>query len=479
MKRLFALFIVVFAMTALFGCGAKEVTINMSKEQAVLFSFDDYNLEEGQDGYLSRTENEDGSLTYVLSSEQQKAVLDKIASSADEAMTKMVGSDATPNITDVTANKDYTEFVIKTTSESATFAEELAELALVISGNYYNIFSENADPTIKIQIINADSGEVLDEFDSSKDEAPQTTTTTATTTTTTTTVTTTTSPLSPLAKLFADESKVMRRFDVNKNTKHRLSNFIFSIPSYWKEVEEMESENSKFYIYNDNNSVDNILTILSYEGDFDTKQKFLSEKTNIAERALEAYSSLSNITYSEFSDIQVEDCVGFSFVATGNDNEKGIECIIGFEVIFDHVNRKIIEMNLLQNEESGVNLFEDYSEIASNVYIAPVLLTKRYRTTDWGGNAVLVLEIAFQNYTDQELSYSSSFSCRVFQNNVELDKALLVDGIDSSDRLKGVLPNGTYKVSIPFELQDLSDVTIVITDLFEKKLYVKGTVGVS
>lgn len=55
-------------------------------------------------GYKSGTLNGDGSVTYVMNKDQHNELMKGIKESIDSSMAEMIGSESTPNITDVQAN---------------------------------------------------------------------------------------------------------------------------------------------------------------------------------------------------------------------------------------------------------------------------------------------------------------------------------------------------------------------------------------
>lgn len=117
--------------------------------------------------FISATLHDDGSATYVMTKSKHKAMVDGIAQTIDQGMADLVGSEDYPMFTAVTANDDYTEFTITTTSTELTFAESLSVLVFYVYGGMYGQFSNAPVDDIAVTFVNADTGEVIDTAHSS------------------------------------------------------------------------------------------------------------------------------------------------------------------------------------------------------------------------------------------------------------------------------------------------------------------------
>ncbi len=117
-------------------------------------------------GYKSATLNEDGSVTYVMTKAQHKEMMDGIKESIDQSLSEMVGSEDYPNITDITANDDYTSFTITTKNTEPDMAESFAAMAFYMYGGMYGIFAGQEVENVHIEYVNADTGEVISSSDS-------------------------------------------------------------------------------------------------------------------------------------------------------------------------------------------------------------------------------------------------------------------------------------------------------------------------
>ena len=115
----------------------------------------------------SVTLNEDGSATYVMSKAQHAELMKEVATSINQSLSEMVGSEDYPNITSIVANDDFTVFTITTTSTELTMQESFSTLGYYLLGGMYNTFAGNESVNIHVDFINADSGEVISSADSS------------------------------------------------------------------------------------------------------------------------------------------------------------------------------------------------------------------------------------------------------------------------------------------------------------------------
>ncbi|MCD8325968.1 MAG: hypothetical protein LUC90_04570 [Lachnospiraceae bacterium] len=117
-------------------------------------------------GYTA-TLNEDGSATYVTTKSQHKRMMDSLADSIRESLDELVGSETYPNITDITVNDDFTEYVITITNESLDLSESFLVLGLYMYSGMYYIFDGSEVDNIHVDYVNADTGEVITSANSS------------------------------------------------------------------------------------------------------------------------------------------------------------------------------------------------------------------------------------------------------------------------------------------------------------------------
>ena len=118
-------------------------------------------------GYKSITLNDDGSATYIMSPKQHRQMMEEIANNINSSLSDMVGSEDYPNITDISANEDFTKFTITTTSTELSLAESFSVIGYYMYGGMYNIFNGTPVDNVHVDFVNADSGEIIISSDSS------------------------------------------------------------------------------------------------------------------------------------------------------------------------------------------------------------------------------------------------------------------------------------------------------------------------
>lgn len=112
-------------------------------------------------GYKSATLNSDGSVTYVMSKAQHRELVDSVAESIDESIAEMIGSSEYPNIVDIRANADYTNYTVVTKSVEVNLVDSFVALGLYTFGGMYGVFSGDRVDNVHIDFVNADSGEII------------------------------------------------------------------------------------------------------------------------------------------------------------------------------------------------------------------------------------------------------------------------------------------------------------------------------
>ena len=157
------------------ACGNADVTVNVPDDYTMLLELSDYGLGDNDDGYKSKTTNDDGSITYVFTRQQYQALMSKLRGRIEETMND---TDSRDHIKEITANDDYTFFTFVSDTEDLTFADRLTPASYVVLGNIYSVFTGNPGAEIGYEIVSKDTGKVLDSSDSDA-ETTETTTTTA------------------------------------------------------------------------------------------------------------------------------------------------------------------------------------------------------------------------------------------------------------------------------------------------------------
>lgn len=144
-----------------------DVTLTIPAEYVEATTQEELDAVAAEKGYKA-TLNDDGSATYIMTKNQHKKMLDEMASSLNESLDEMVGSENYPNFTDIKANDNFTEFTITTTSTELDLNESFSVLAFYMYGGMYNIFTGETVDNIHIDFVNADTGEIISSSDSSE-----------------------------------------------------------------------------------------------------------------------------------------------------------------------------------------------------------------------------------------------------------------------------------------------------------------------
>jgi len=119
-----------------------------------------------ENGFISATLNEDGSVTYVMTKDTHSKFMEEFKTQLATALNEMVGSTDYPNITSIETNDDYTEFNVTTTSTELSMNESFSVMAFYMYGGMYNIFNGTKTDSITVNFINADSGEIINSSNS-------------------------------------------------------------------------------------------------------------------------------------------------------------------------------------------------------------------------------------------------------------------------------------------------------------------------
>ena len=86
-------------------------------------------------------------------------------------------------------------------------------------------------------------------------------------------------------------------------------------------------------------------------------------------------------------------------------------------------------------------------------------------TTDYEGNPALVVNYTWTNNSDEATSFAVAFDETCFQNGVEREMAIVSD-VDTSNYMNEVQPGSTAEVTLCYELEDESEVTVEVRELF-------------
>lgn len=114
------------------------------------------------------TKNDDGTATYTMTKTQHKKILDDMANSINSTLSEYVNSGDYPNITNITANENFTSYTITTKSTEPDMNESLLPMALYVQSGVYFIFAGEDVDNVHVDFVNADTGETISSLDSSQ-----------------------------------------------------------------------------------------------------------------------------------------------------------------------------------------------------------------------------------------------------------------------------------------------------------------------
>ena len=191
------------------ACAGEDVTVVLppsiiKEDTKVILS--DFGLGPRGKAYKSRSEGEDGALTYVLTRSQQKRLLKEMAAETEESMEDLSNY---KHVTQITVNETYSYYTFHTDQSTPDY-EDISN-ALIFTNQHllYPLFLNSRDVEIGLEFVYDKTGKVIWELDATKGEIngttaastttkphttartttrPRTTTTAKTTTTVTTTV---------------------------------------------------------------------------------------------------------------------------------------------------------------------------------------------------------------------------------------------------------------------------------------------------
>lgn len=145
------------------GLLAVEVTI--PKDLAEDMTQEDADKLADEEGFLSVTLNEDGSITYKMTKKKHGEFLAEMKAELTD-FSEYIGTEGYENVSDISANDDLTEFVVYTTSEELNMDESFLSMYFFVAGGMYSTFSGNSVDNIKVVYMNPDTKEVIKEVNS-------------------------------------------------------------------------------------------------------------------------------------------------------------------------------------------------------------------------------------------------------------------------------------------------------------------------
>ena len=120
-----------------------------------------------ENGYESAVLNEDdGSLSIVMSRSQYDEMLDQFRKSVDEGVAEIIASVEDSAIEKIEYNDEYSIFTVTVPGDELGIAERQAAEELVMYGTLYHIYTGNDVDHIQVDYVKSGTGEVIDTADS-------------------------------------------------------------------------------------------------------------------------------------------------------------------------------------------------------------------------------------------------------------------------------------------------------------------------
>ena len=146
--------------------GVFNVELTIPPQFAEEITDEDLNTNIKEKGFKTAKRNDDGSVTLVMSKAQHSEMMQEMSNSLRGSLDEMVGSVDYPNITKIDTNSNFTKYTITTKSTELTFTETFGVMAFYMFGGMYGVFNGTPVDNIEVTFINAESGEVIDSFNS-------------------------------------------------------------------------------------------------------------------------------------------------------------------------------------------------------------------------------------------------------------------------------------------------------------------------
>ena len=126
-------------------------------------SQDDLDKAAFENGFISATLNEDGSVTYVMSKDKYNAYVAELAMSIDKGLEELCNTENS-TIVDIKHNADFTDYTITLDADVVGFTESCVSLAIVLySAFYYGFTGKDMTSGVHFTYVNK-SGDVLEEY---------------------------------------------------------------------------------------------------------------------------------------------------------------------------------------------------------------------------------------------------------------------------------------------------------------------------
>ena len=194
MKRIISIIVILVLITSLIGCGkneekpsdnsnsikGEEDTTGVKVDEGLLqskitvpatffenTSEDEIKVAAEEAGYKSYKINSDGSVTYTMSKEKHKELLEEYGIGIQEFIDDLLNGDEETKVetfSDIEYKDDYSEFNIYVDSEAYTIFDMMYAMGFYIQGGYYQIFQgiSSEDIDVVVNFIDNVSGDVIE-----------------------------------------------------------------------------------------------------------------------------------------------------------------------------------------------------------------------------------------------------------------------------------------------------------------------------
>lgn len=119
-----------------------------------------------KNGYKSVALEENGSLTIVMTKSQHDKLIRDFRTSVDKGISEIIGAGGGSSIEKIEYNEDYSIFTVTVTEEEIGVIERQAADELIMYGALYHVYTGNDADRIRVDYVNAKSGEIIETADS-------------------------------------------------------------------------------------------------------------------------------------------------------------------------------------------------------------------------------------------------------------------------------------------------------------------------
>ena len=111
-------------------------------------------------GFIGAAVNEDGSVTVTMTKERQQELLTDLREEIENAFEELAGGSATPYVTNITCDENFTQIVMEVEREAYEAAADMTPVTLGFSAMLYQKFS-GQEPHCNITVKDAATGEAI------------------------------------------------------------------------------------------------------------------------------------------------------------------------------------------------------------------------------------------------------------------------------------------------------------------------------